>query len=93
MGRLTSTRRGGYHLGAVEAWRTYTPDGRVLEVEYAGGEWVARCDGARGVGTTALEAIRGAVGRQQASIGSGEPALEPWLIEHAAQLESEAGSA
>ena len=75
----------------MEAWRTYTPDGRVLEVEYAGGEWVAHCGGARGVGTTALEAIRAAVGSEQASIGSGDPALEPWLAEHAARLESEAG--
>jgi hypothetical protein len=78
-------------LGEVEAWRTYTPDGRVLEVEYAGGEWVAQCGGSRAVGTTALEAIRAAVGSGQASIGSGEAALEPWLTEHAARLESEAG--
>jgi hypothetical protein len=91
VGRLTSTRRAGYHLGAVEAWRTYTPDGRVLEVEYAGGEWIATCGGSRAVGATALEAIRAAVGSSQASIGSGETALEPWLAEHAAQLESEAG--
>jgi hypothetical protein len=75
----------------VEAWRTYTPDGRVLEVEHANGEWVARCGGARGVGATALEAIRAAVARKQASIGSADPSLESWLTEHAARLESEAG--
>ena len=74
----------------MEAWRTYTPDGRVLEVEHAGGEWVAHCGGARGDGRTALEAIRAAVGSDPPSIGSAEPLLEPWLAEHAAQLESEA---
>jgi hypothetical protein len=75
----------------VEAWRTYTPDGRVLEVEHANGEWVAHCGGARGVGATALDAIRAAVAREQASIGSADPSLESWLTEHAARLESEAG--
>jgi hypothetical protein len=75
----------------VEAWRTYTPDGRVLEVEYAGGEWVAHCGGSRAVGASALEAIRAAVGSEQASIGSDLATLEPWLAEHAARLEAEAG--
>ena len=75
----------------MEAWRTYTPDGRVLEVEHAEGEWIARCAGARGVGTSALEAIRAAVGGGPASIGSAQPTLDSWVIEHAARLESEAG--
>jgi hypothetical protein len=75
----------------VEAWRTYTPDGRVLEVEHLGGEWVAHCGGSRAVGKSALEAIRAAVGSEQASIGPRDPMLESWLTEHAAQLESEAG--
>jgi hypothetical protein len=74
----------------MEAWRTYTPDGRMLEVEYAAGEWVAHCAGARGVGSTALEAIRAAVGTDQASIGRDEPTMESWVTEHAEQLESEA---
>jgi hypothetical protein len=75
----------------MEAWRTYTPDGRMLEVEYAGGEWVARCAGVRGVGTSALEAITAAVGGEPESIARSHPALESWVIEHAEQLESEAG--
>ena len=75
----------------MESWRTYTPDGRVLDVEHSDGEWVAHCDGSRGAGRSALEAIRAAVGSEPPSIGSAEPSLEPWLAEHAAQLESEAG--
>jgi hypothetical protein len=75
----------------VEAWRTYTPDGRVLDVEHSEGEWIADCGGSRGVGATALEAIRAAVGNTQASIGASEPSLESWLAEHAASLEAEAG--
>jgi len=75
----------------MEAWRTYTPDGRMLEVEHVGGEWVAQCGGVRGAGTSALEAIRAAVGGEPASIGSAEPTLDSWVVEHAARLESEAG--
>jgi len=75
----------------MEAWRTYTPDGRMLEVEHVGGEWVAHCGGVRGAGTSALEAIRAAVGGEPASIGSAEPTLDSWVVEHAARLESEAG--
>ena len=75
----------------MEAWRTYTPDGRMLEVEHAEGKWVARCAGARGVGASALEAIKAAVGGEPASIGRAEPTLETWVAEHAARLESEAG--
>jgi len=75
----------------MEAWRTYTPDGRMLEVEHAGGEWVARCAGVRGAGTSALEAITAAVGGEPASIARSHPAFEAWVVEHAEQLESEAG--
>ena len=75
----------------MEAWRTYTPDGRMLEVEYAGGEWVARCAGVRGAGTSALDAITAAVGGEPASIARRHPAFEAWVVEHAEQLESEAG--
>jgi hypothetical protein len=75
----------------MEAWRTYTPDGRMLEVEYAGGEWVARCAGVRGVGASALEAITAAIGGEPQSIVRSNPALESWVVEHAQRLESEAG--
>ena len=75
----------------MEAWRTYTPDGRMLEVEFAGGKWIAHCSGTRAVGSSALEAIREAVGTAEASIGSSEPTLEAWVTEHAARLEAEAG--
>jgi hypothetical protein len=75
----------------MEAWRTYTPDGRMLEVEFADGEWVARCGGTRGGGASALEAITTALGREEASIGRHEAGLEAWAVEHARQLEAEAG--
>lgn len=82
-------RRPDNHQCGMEAWRTYTPDGRMLEVEHAAGEWIARCAGRRGSGTSALEAIRAAVATPQASIERENPALEEWLREHAEQLESE----
>jgi hypothetical protein len=74
----------------MEAWRTYTPDGRMLEVEFAAGEWNAHCGGTRAVGSSALEAISAAVGTEQASIGAAEPTLAAWVSEHAARLEAEA---
>ena len=74
----------------MEAWRTYTPDGRMLEVEYLAGEWVAHCGGTRAVGASALEAITDALGTAQASIAPAEPSLGAWVAEHAARLESEA---
>ena len=72
------------------AWKTYTPDGRELSVEHADGRWTATCDGNHAEGATALEAIEAAVGHQDASIGSLEPAIAAWVTSHAAQLEAEA---
>jgi NADPH:quinone reductase-like Zn-dependent oxidoreductase len=74
----------------MEAWRTYTPDGRMLEVEYAAGRWVANCGGTRGVGASAVQAIRDAIGTEEATVGGRDAALEAWVAAHAAQLESEA---
>jgi hypothetical protein len=73
------------------AWRTYTPDGRELAVEYEGVRWTATCDGHKGEGATALEAISAAVGHEQASIGNLELRLAAWIRAEAAQLESEVG--
>jgi len=73
----------------MEGWRTYTPDGRMLEVEHDGLEWVARCDGAVGAGSSAREAITEALGSDGISIGS-EPDLETWIAEQAARIEAEA---
>jgi hypothetical protein len=75
----------------VAAWKTYTPDGRVLEVEHANGEWTAVCAGARGAGSTAKEAITAALGSKGATIGNEEHTIEAWVAAHAAQLEAEAG--
>jgi len=74
----------------MEGWRTYTPDGRMLEVEHDGLEWVARCDGARGAGTSAREAITEALGSDGISIAPSEPDLEAWIAEQAARIEAEA---
>jgi hypothetical protein len=82
---------GHYHWCGMEAWRTYTPDGRMLEVEFTAGEWTAHCGGVSAVGASALEAISEAVGSEESSIGAAEPTLDAWVAEHAAQLESEAG--
>ena len=76
---------------AVATWKTYTPDGRTLEVEHANGVWTAVCAGARGVGPTAHEAITAALGTEEATIGSKEHTIEAWVAAHAAQLEAEAG--
>jgi hypothetical protein len=73
------------------AWKTYTPDGRMLEVECADGNWVAVCDGARAVGTSAQDAILAALGPEPTAFGSNESSLAAWVAEHAAQLEAEAG--
>ena len=75
----------------MAAWKTYTPDGRVLEVEHTNGAWTAVCSGARGVGLTAHEAITAALGSEEATIGSEEHTIEAWVAAHAAQLEAEAG--
>jgi len=75
----------------MEAWKTYTPDGRTLEVEYADGEWIALCSGKRAVGSNAREAISAALGPEAASIGTAEPAIQAWVEAHAARLEAEAG--
>ena len=75
----------------MEGWKTYTPDGRVLEVEHEGQQCVARCAGVQGTGSTAHEAISAAIGTEQASIGTREPTIEAWVAAHAAQLEAEAG--
>lgn len=74
----------------MEAWRTYTPDGRVLEVEYADGTWVAFCNGAREERSSAAEAILAALDTREATIGV-EPEIGAWVAEHAARLEAEAG--
>ena len=72
------------------AWRTYTPDGRELAVEYEDGRWTATCDGSECEAATALEAISTAIGHENASIGTSEPMIAAWVASHAIQLESEA---
>jgi hypothetical protein len=73
----------------MEGWRTYTPDGRMLEVEHEGGAWAATCDGVRGTGSTAHAAISEALGPETRSIGTGAVELSEWVDAHAAQLQAE----
>jgi hypothetical protein len=74
------------------AWRTYTPDGRTLEVECTDGTWTAICEGGRGVGTTAAEAIAAALDGGASTLGASRAGLAAWIAEQAAQLEREHGS-
>jgi hypothetical protein len=74
----------------MDIWRTYTPDGRMLEVEHTAGEWTARCGGRRAVAATALEALSEAVGSDRTAIGSSGSGVATWLSAQAAKLEDEA---
>ena len=71
------------------AWRTYTPDGRTLEIEYANGTWQAFCDGGRGEGETAAEAIERSLDEKATAIGQTRRTLQDWVVQQAALLELE----
>ena len=71
------------------AWRTYTPDGRTLDVDYANGTWLASSDTGRGEGKTAEEAILLALGEAVTPIGASPHTLDEWVAQQAAQLELE----
>jgi hypothetical protein len=72
-------------------WRTYTPDGRTLDVDYADGTWVASCDAGQGVGQTAAEAIAQSLGEGSTPIGGPGSGLDEWVAQQAALLELELG--
>jgi hypothetical protein len=70
-------------------WRTYTPDGRTLEVDRReDGVWVASCESGTATGSTPEEAMRDALGTER-SIGSGAESLRAWILERAAQYRRE----
>jgi hypothetical protein len=71
------------------AWRTYTPDGRMLEIEYADGAWHASCDGSHAVGETAAEAITRSLGEAVTPIGFPSSSLDAWIAEQSERLERE----
>jgi hypothetical protein len=73
-------------------WRTYTPDGRTLDVTYKDGVWTAECDRGRGEADTAAAALRSALQEDAAPLGSGAIGLRGWIEEQAAQLEREVAS-
>jgi len=70
-------------------WRTYTPDGRTLDVSYEDGTWVATCDHGQGVGKTAAEAITQSLGEAITPIDRSAAVLDKWVVQQAAQLELE----
>jgi hypothetical protein len=70
-------------------WRTYTPDGRTLEVDrLEDGVWVASCESGTAAGTTPAGAMREALGMEPA-LGAGPAALAAWIEQRAAQYERE----
>jgi hypothetical protein len=76
----------------VMAWRTYTPDGRTLEVEcLEDGVWVATCESGTATGTNPAEAMREALGMEPA-LGATPGALAAWIDERADQYERELGA-
>jgi hypothetical protein len=75
----------GYPMG----WRTYTPDGRALDVDFTDGTWIATCADGHGVGTTAAEALTRALDADDTAGTIGEISLEAWIAEQATILEEE----
>jgi hypothetical protein len=71
------------------AWRTYTPDGRALEVEFADGTWTAICEGGQAAGPSAAEAIKGALDNGATVLGASRSGLSAWVADQAARLERE----
>jgi hypothetical protein len=71
------------------AWRTYTPDGRTLDVDYEDGTWVASCEDGQGSGKTAAEAISQSLGEAMTPIGTSARILDEWVVQQAALLEGE----
>ena len=70
-------------------WRTYTPDGRTLDVERLDdGAWRASCESGSAVAATPAEAIREALGSER-TIGSKPGLMAAWIAERAAQYERE----
>ena len=72
-------------------WRTYTPDGRTLDVKYEDGTWVALCGDGQGSGKTAAEAIERSLGEAVRPIGTASAGLDEWVVHQAAMLERELG--
>ena len=71
-------------------WRTYTPDGRTLEIDHTDGTWVASCDGVLRTGASPAEAMHAALSEEPRAIGSSRSALAAWIQEQASTLEREA---
>jgi hypothetical protein len=76
----------------VMRWRTYTPDGRMLEIDHADGEWIAKCEGASASASTASAALHEALRESASPIGSSAYVLAAWIEEQASSLEREAAS-
>ena len=71
------------------AWRTYTPDGRTLEVDrLEEGLWIAACESGTATAPTPGDAIREALGAEP-QIGGSPESLALWIAAQAAQYERE----
>ena len=70
-------------------WRTYTPDGRTLDVDYENGTWVASCDDTQGTGRTAAEAISQSLVETTMPFGESRTVMSEWVVQQAARLELE----
>jgi hypothetical protein len=71
------------------SWRTYTPDGRTLEVDrLSDGIWIAACESGTATAPTPGDAIREALGPEQ-EIGGSPEVLAMWIAAQAAQYERE----
>jgi hypothetical protein len=70
-------------------WRTYTPDGRTLDVDYENGTWIASCEDGQGRGKTAAEAIAQSLGEAMTPIGTSARILDDWVVQQATLLEHE----
>jgi hypothetical protein len=71
------------------AWRTYTPDGRTLEVDrLVDGLWIAACESGTATAPTPAAAIHEALGSQR-TIGGSPQDLAAWIARQAEQYERE----
>ena len=71
------------------AWRTYTPDGRTLDVDYEDGTWVASCDDRPRRGQDGGRGDRAVARRGDHADRRLAAHLDEWVVQQAARLELE----
>ncbi len=73
-------------------WRTYSPDGRVIEARRRRARWSVRCEETEATSESLVEAIRQALGyHRNASLATGTTAaeIEQWIRARAAEIEDD----